>query len=238
MRQTFIAVLLCCASSHLVAQAPTEQEVIRRIDQAVQDRVAHVAEFTDVEHYTVYRGSDLVNPAAQMTVKVTYRKDIGKSYQILSQSGSGLIRKFGLTPLLENEKTINLPGNVERSWFTSANYTMRLKRGGLRKVNGRACYALAITPKRKASNMIDGTLWVDAKTFAIAQIDGVASKNPSIWSGATHMMRQYADVQGFPMATHARAESKSNLFGRTVVTIEYRDYKLQLVPANHSPTPR
>jgi hypothetical protein len=42
------------------------------------------------------------------------------------------------------------------------------------------------------------------------------------------MMRQYASIDGFAMATHARAESDSSLFGRTVVTIDYRDYHLQL----------
>ena len=42
------------------------------------------------------------------------------------------------------------------------------------------------------------------------------------------MMRQYMQLEGYPMATHARAESRSFLFGRTVVTIDYSDYKLQL----------
>ena len=37
--------------------------------------------------------------------------------------------QFGLKPLLDNEKTINEPGNVEKSWFTSANYEMKLKAG-------------------------------------------------------------------------------------------------------------
>ena len=31
----------------------------------------------------------------------------------------------------------------------------------------------------------------------------------------------------YPMAMHARAESNSLLFGRTVVTIDYSDYHLQ-----------
>jgi hypothetical protein len=44
------------------------------------------------------------------------------------------------------------------------------------------------------------------------------------------MMRQYEQIDGFPMATHARAESNSMLFGRTVVTIDYSDYHLQLAP--------
>ncbi len=231
MRRVFLAAVLWTASLACPAQFPTEQAILRGIDQSVQARVARVLSFTDVEHYQVFRGSDLKQPAAQMTVKVTYRKGIGKSYQILAQSGSVLIRKFGLIPLLENEKTINLPGNVERSWFTTTNYVMHLKSGNPQTLDGRACYVFAITPKRKAPNTLLGTLWVDAQTFAVAQVNGVASRNPSIWSGSTHMSRQYTDIQGVPMAIRAHAESNSNLFGRTVVSIDYGDYQVQLMPA-------
>ena len=42
------------------------------------------------------------------------------------------------------------------------------------------------------------------------------------------MMRQYANINGYSMAMHARAESDSLLFGRTVVTIDYSNYKLDI----------
>lgn len=215
----------------LAAQQLDSPSVIQRIDATVWDRYERVAGFSDREHYVVYRGKDETHPAAEMTVETTYRKGVGKSYTILSASGSAVIRKFGLVPLLDNEKQINQPANVQQSWITSANYEMKLKPGGVQRLDGRDCLALAITPRRKATNMIQGTLWVDAKDYGIAKIDGVATKNPSIWSGAAHMMRQYANVSGFAMATHARAESNSFLFGRTVVTIDYSDYKIQSVPA-------
>ena len=76
--------------------------------------------------------------------------------------------------------------------------------------------------------MIDGTLWVDANDGSIVEIEGVASKSPSPFAGTTHMMRQYTNIEGFPMAMHARAESKSVLFGRTVVLIDYTDYHLHV----------
>jgi hypothetical protein len=141
------------------------------------------------------------------------------------------MRRFVLAPLLDNEKSINLPGNVEKSWFTSANYEMKLMPGGIQRLDGRDCLALAMTPKRKASNMIKGTLWVDAKDNSAVQIQGIASKSPSLFAGPTQMLRQYANMSGFAMAFHARAESNSPLFGRTVLTIDYRDYQLQLDPA-------
>ena len=202
--------------------------VIHLIDTEVATRVENVLGFTDIEHYSVYRGDDEAHPAAEMTVRDTYKKGVGKTYTVLSESGSGIVIRFGLKPLLQNEQEINVPTKVDDSWFTSANYEMKLQPGGVEKKNGRDCYALEIRPKHEAPNMIDGTLWVDARDGSIVEIDGVASKKPSIFAGTTHMMRKYANIDGYPMATHARAESDSLLFGRTVVVINYSDYKLQL----------
>ena len=210
------------------AQSPDQAAVIRKVDAAVAARVDNVLGFSDVEHYSVYRGGDETHPAAEMTVRDTYKKGVGKEYTELSQSGSGMVLHFGLKPLIDNEKTINLPGNVEKSWFTSANYEMTLKPGGVQRLNGRDCYVLAIKPRGKATNLIIGTLWADAKDGSLVQIEGVASKSPSAFAGTTHMMRQYANINGFAMAIHARAESTSMLFGRTVVTIDYSDYRLQV----------
>lgn len=212
------------------AQAPDEAAILRGVDAAVQARVEHVLGFADTEHYTIYRGNDETHPVAQMTVRTSYRKGVGKSYQILSESGSELARAFGLHPLLDNERSINEPGQVEHSWFTTANYAMRLEKPEVEQVDGRACYALTIHPREKAPNMVDGRLWVDAREFAIVKVAGTASKSPSVFAGTTQMMRQYAEVDGYPMATHARAESHSLLFGRTVVVIDYSDYQLQVEP--------
>jgi len=223
-----VAILLS-ARGIAVAQQPDEAAVIRGVDAAARNRYDHVLGFTVIEHYAVFRGSDETHAVAEMTVRTTYTKGSGKSYEVLSQGGSGIIVRFGLKPLLESEKEINVPGKVEQSWFTSANYEMTLKPGGAQMLNGRDCLVLAVTARRKAPNMIDGTLWVDAKDGSIVRIDGIASKSPSAFAGRTRMMRDYAKIDGFPMATHARAES-NGFFGRTVVTIDYSNYDLQLKP--------
>lgn len=223
-----VSLLAALAIAAAPAQEPNEEAVIRLIDAAVQARYENVLGFTDIEHYAVYRGQDETHPAAEMTVKDTYKKGVGKEYTVLSQSGSGIVLRYGLKPGIDNERTINEPGNIEKSWFTSANYEMKLKAGGVQKLNGRDCYVLAITPRQKAPNLIEGTLWADTRDGSLVQIEGVASQNPSAFSGTTHLMRQYENISGFAMATHARAESNSLLFGRTVVTIDYSDYKLQL----------
>jgi hypothetical protein len=220
----FVAVL---AAAVQAAQQP-DAAIIRDLDAANQARFDSVLTFTDVEHYSVFRGGDEVHPAAEMTVKMTYKKGIGKDYVVLSKSGSSLIQKIGLQPLLDNEKAINDPAKVARSWFNSTNYEMRLKPGASHMIDGRPCLAVAITPRHKAPNMIEGTVWVDAETHTLVQVEGVASRSPSVFAGSTKMMRRYANMQGYAMATLARAESISMLFGKTVVTIDYSDYHFQL----------
>lgn len=223
--------LVLLATASLPSQQSDEASIIRRIDAAAQARYDNVLGFSLIESYAVYRGKDETHPVAERNVKTTYKKGFGKSYVILSQSGSEFIQRIGLNPLLDNEKTINIPGNVEKSWFTSANFTMKLKPGVTQKIDGRDCIAVAVVPKVKAPNMIDGTVWVDERDNSIVEIDGIASKSPSVFAGATHMMRLYRNIDGYAMATHARAESSSALFGRTVVTIDYTDYQLQLAPS-------
>jgi hypothetical protein len=217
------------AASALVQQTDAAV-IIRDLDAANQARYDNVLGFTVTEHYSVFRGANQMDAAAQMIVRTTYKRGVGKSYQILSQSGSELVIKYGLRPLLDNEKAINDPVKVSQSWFTSANYEMKLKPGVSQIIDDRPCLAFAITPRHKAPNMVDGTLWVDARDHTLLQVEGIASKSPSIFAGTTHMMRRYADMNGYSMATHARAESGSLLFGRTVVTIDYSDYQFQLRP--------
>jgi hypothetical protein len=208
--------------------APLDQAAaIRHVDAAVLMRVSRIAGYSVTEHYAVFRGQDETHPVAEMTVKTDYRPETGKSYQVLSQSGSALIRRLGLEPLLEREKEINLPSNVSHAWITSANYNMKLK-PGTQMLDGRECLEFAISPKEKAPNLIEGSAWMDAKDYTIARLEGMASKAPSVFAGQTHMLRNYAYVDGFSMATHARAESTTFLYGKTVVTIDYTGYKIDL----------
>lgn len=229
--RTALLAALVCATAALFAQTPTQSPIVTGVDNMVRTRFERVLSFTDVEHYSVFRGQDEVHPVAQMTVRITYRKDVGKSYKILSESGSSIFLRFGLEPLLENEKSINNPATVSQSWFTSDNYTMTPEPARTQTLQGRHCVAIRIKPLRKAPNMVNGTLWVDPTDFAILRVEGKPSKSPSIFAGTTHMMRDYSLIDGFAQATHARAES-NGFFGRTVIVIQYSDYQIQLAPAH------
>jgi outer membrane lipoprotein-sorting protein len=226
-----VSFLISLAIAVVPAQQPDNSSVVRGVDAAVQARVESIAGYTVTEHYAVYRNKDEEHPVAEMTVNTTYKKETGKSYAIVAQSGSEIIRKLVLGAILDNEQRINQPGIREGSWLTSANYETNLKPGGTQRLDGRECLVLDISPKRKTPYLIQGTIWVDAKDYLIVQLQGTASKSSSVFTGATQMMRQYTTVNGFAMATHARATSDSFLFGQTIVKIDYQGYDIQLRPA-------
>ncbi len=227
MRRMTVYLLVLFGSTAAVCQQINDSTVIRAVDEAVKTRLEGIAKYTVTEHYAVYRGGNATHPVSEMTVRTDYSKETGKNYTILSQSGSETIRRLVLNAILDNEQRINLPGPREGAWLTSANYAMKLKTGVIERLDGRDCVALTITPRHKAPNMIEGTLWVDAKDGSIVRIEGTTSQSPSIFTGPAHVMRQYANVSGFGMATQARAVSESFLLGRTTVTIDYRDYQIQ-----------
>ena len=219
------------ASAHPQAPQPDEASIIRGVDAAVKTRLDSIAGYTVTEHYAVFRNGDDTHPVAERTVKTTYQSGMGKTYAILSDSGSDMIRKLVLDAILDNEKRINTPGATDHSYIISENYEMKLQPGGPQRISGRDCYVLSISPRQKAPNLIVGTLWVDTKDESIVQLQGTTSKSVSVFTGPTKVMRQYTIVDGFAEATHASGASTSFLFGLTVVTIDYSDYQIQVRPA-------
>jgi len=133
-----------------------------------------------------------------MTVRTDYNKATGKTYIVLSRTGSDLLQKFVLDTILENEKRINLPGNREKAWLTSANYEMKLNAGEPQRFDGRDCLVLTIHPRSPAPNLLDGTLWVDSKDGSIVQIQGKASQSVSHFTGPLRWSANTPTLTGSP----------------------------------------
>lgn len=208
------------------AQVADHSAVIQGVDASVHSRNDNVDGYTVTEHYSVYRGKELVKPVAEMTVKTTYQKDLGKSYVVLSETGSELFRKEVLDRVLENERTLTQPANRAAAVITSSNYWMAVKGPAL--ADGRDCVELVIVPKRSSPYLFKGEIWVDSRDYAIVKFEGVAGKSPSMLTGPAQVSRHYVEVDGYPMATHAKAVSNSWILGQTTITIDYSDYQLKL----------
>lgn len=220
--------LLIPLPSALRAQdAPDLPTVIRGVDASVKHRIESLAGYTVTEHYVVFRGHD-AKQVADMVVRTTYRKETGKSYMIISESGSSFWRGQVLSRLLDNEKLMSRPGNVETALINSSNYEMNLDSSGVQNLNGRQCIVLDITPRRSSEYLFKGKLWVDAHDYGIVQLKGTAGKSAFFLASAAEVSRQYSALSDLPMATHAEAVSGSTLMGQTIVKIDYSNYQLDV----------
>ena len=229
--QNLLATVFLCASGIACAQVPDLATVVSGVDSSVKGRLDRLGAYTVTEHYAVFRGHDDAKPTAEMQVKTTYRKETGKTYEVLSQSGSALWRNQVLKTLLENEQRLSKPGNVETALINSSNYEMQLDKNAEAMLDGRRCLVLDINPRRKSQYLFSGMLWVDAHDYSIVQLKGTAAKSAFFLANAAEVTRQYSEVDTLPMATHAEAVSASSLLGQTVVKVDYSGYQLQLLAA-------
>ena len=217
------------AAVSLQAQPDANAAIIQKIDASVHAREEGLLGYTVNERYRVFRNHDESHPVAEMVVKTTYQKDVGKNFSIVSETGSELIRRV-LEVILDNERRLTRPANRSAAVIAPANYEMSVK--GSAVIDGRNCVAVALKPRHASEFVMNGTVWVDAQDGSIVQLEGITARSPSILAGASQVFRQYTMMDGFPVATHARAVSNSWLVGQTVITIDYTDYTMQLRASN------
>jgi len=222
--------LLLFGTLRATAQLPDQATVIRGIDAAVQARINHVASYTVLEHFAVFRSDNQSAPDAEMLLRTEYQKNHGKTFTVVSQRGTGVLGKQILASIMENEKKMSQPGVRENVLINSTNYEMHLRAGPPQMLGGRSCLVLNIRPHHNDASLFAGTLWVDAKDYSIVQLAGKATKSHSLLTGAADVLRQYTLVNGYPMATHAMANTHSGLLGDTTVRVDSTNYQLQLIP--------
>ena len=220
--------LLAGAAGRSQTQPDVNAAILQGIDASVHARETNLLGYTVTEHYVVYRNHDEEHAAADMVVKTTYKRDVGKNFSVVSLQGSMVMRKM-LEEVLATEKRMTQPANRITAVIMSANYAMAVK--GPAVVDSRKCIAVAIKPRKPSPYVFNGTVLVDAENEAIVQLEGIAAKSPTFLSGPSQIVRQYTMIDGFAMATHARAVSNSSLLGQTIVKIDYIDYQLQSQPA-------
>src|SRR5712671_2910782 len=90
-----------CTNLQISAQPPSEEVAIRAIDAAELRRETRLRGYTVTEHYSIK--SSRFHSAADMTVATTYARDQGKSYKIVSRSGSSMLQTRVFDRLLREE---------------------------------------------------------------------------------------------------------------------------------------
>lgn len=207
------------AKNAAVTSTLTASQIVEQMGIHNRTRTESLKRYQSVRHYEVdYKGLAKIN--AQMVVEANYDAVSGKTFRIVSQTGSKLLVDKVLKKLLESEKDA---GQDKRSTaLTADNYRFHLV--GVENILDRPAYVLEVEPLEPSKYLYRGRIWVDTADFAVVQINAAPAKSPSFWISSTAINHHYAKTGDFWLPAQNRSETKVRLGGTAVLTIDYGTY--------------
>lgn len=205
------------------------EAMVARNEQRAQTLVSYRA--TRVYHLE-YKG--LSSKSADLVVTMTYQRPDEKTFVTVTESGSELLHKRVFKPLLQAEIETMQEVNRRQTAIQPENYEFRLL--DYERTPEHDFYVLEITPRIKNKYLFQGRIWVEARDFAIARMEGQPAKNPSWWTKHNDVHVTYQKLGEFWLPDRNETATQLRLLGRSLLTIAYQDYQI-LEPALDQSTP-
>jgi len=211
-----------------VVSAPlTSDEIMRRVATMNESRAKTLYSYSSFRSYHL-ECRCIVSKSADMMVHVDYNRPNKKVFAIVSESGSGTIRRRVFRELMDAELESMREETQQRSAITTDNYTFHVLT--YQKTDKSEVYVLETEPRGKNKFLFRGRIWVDAKDFVITRVEGEPAVNPSWWTQKTHFTRTYQKVEDFWLPESNESVTKVRIFGTALLTIKYRDYQITRTP--------
>jgi hypothetical protein len=224
-----VLVLTAAAGLHAQAQmsAPASlsaAQIVEQMERHNQKQAQALNRYRAIRHYQAEYHGFATTVEAKMEVEASFDAATGKSFHVLSQSGSKLLCEKVLKRAVDSEtKASRDKGSTA---LTTANYKFQLL--GTESLNGRLVYVLEVAPWKESKYLYRGRIWVDATDFAVARIEASPAKSPSFWISRTLIRYTSAKIGDFWLPQMSRSETKVRIGGTAVLTIDYGTY--QIVP--------
>lgn len=212
---------LAVASAQTSPPLPSAQDVVAKMMQFDVQRQAALTGYTATRRYVAVNKSR----RAEMLVHVACASDGAKQFTVLSEQGSGSIRKHVFQKLLSEETEASRRGTRSSTRLIPANYDFQIV--GQETLEMGPAYVLEVSPKTANKYLINGKIWVDANDYSIIRIEGQPARNPSFWVHDVHFVHTYQKVGPFWFASSTDTTSQIRIFGDSELTIENADYKLK-----------
>lgn len=200
-------------------------QIVDQMQHHNQARNEELKDYKSLRHYTVDYHGFSTSIAAAMDVEVAYDAASGKSFRVVSESGSKFLCDKVLKRAVDSEEEASR--DKSSTALTAANYAFQLL--GSENVRGRPAYILDVKPIAASKFLYRGKIWVDAVDFAVAKIEAEPAKNPSVWISRTEINFTSAKTGDFWLPEQNRSETKVRIGGSAVLTIVYGPYQVSPV---------
>ena len=162
---------------------------------------------------------------ASLTARTTLDPVNGFQFEVLEESGSGMLRSRVLHGALEAERDAKRREKGAHGALTPANYSFdagELTPEGLLRV--------AIHPKRKDSLLMEGSILLTNDAADLVQMQGLLVKRPSFWTRKVLIVRDYARINGVRVPIAMGSTADILLVGQATFTMAYEYESINDVP--------
>ena len=185
-------------------------------------RNAELLGYAEVRTYEVTDATGKVR--AQESGQMEYRAPDKKTFVTTSESGSGIVRRLALNPLIASEIEAASEKQHHDSAITPTNYTFELL--GEQQVGPYRCFVVRATPKRPDKYLFEGIVWIDTEDYAVVRIAGHPAKKLSFWIERADFVREYQKIDGFWLSKKDETFVKVRMYGQKVLTIQHQNYSI------------
>ena len=197
-------------------------QIVEQIQVHDQARARALKHYQSTRNYAVeYRGfpADL---AASMVVEASFDAASGKSFRVVSQSGSKFLADKVLKRAIDSEKEASQ--DKGSTALTPANYRFTLLKN--ETLESGLAYVFDVEPLQASKFLYRGKIWVNAADFAVVKMETQPSKSPSFWISKTLIESASAKTGNFWFPRKLRSETKVRIGGGAVLTIDYGTYEV------------
>jgi hypothetical protein len=167
--------------------------------------------------------------------RMEFRAPDKKNFVVTSETGSGVIRRMALNPLISSEVEAAAGKEHHDSAISPENYSLELL--GEQQVGPHRCFVAQAVPKRKEKYLFEGRVWVDVDDYAVVRIEGHPAKKLSFWIQRADFVRRYQKIGSFWLPQRDETLVQVRMYGKKVLTIDHRDYVVNAAQGNEGEAP-
>ncbi len=197
-----------------------EDQLFVELDAHNELRKSALHDYTVLRTYQVIDLKGKVH--AEEIGRMEFRAPDKKTFIVTSETGSGLIRRKALNPLISSEIEAAAGKEHHDSAISPANYSLDLL--GEQQVGPYHCFVALAVPKRKDKYLFEGKLWIDVDDYAVVRIEGHPARKLSFWIQRADFVRQYQKIDGFWLPQKDQTFVQVRLYGKKVLSIEHQNY--------------
>jgi len=203
-----------------VRSGVTEDQIFTQLLAHNEQRRAALADYTAWRTYQVVDLKGKVH--ATEIGRMEFHSPNRRTFVVTSESGSGLIRRLALSPLIASEIETAAGKEHRESAITPENYAAVLL--GEQQVGPYRCFVMQAVPKRTDKYLFEGKLWIDVEDYAVVRIEGHPAKKLSFWIERADFVRQYQKIGGFWLPQRDETFVQVRMYGKKMLTIDHQDY--------------